>query len=510
MILYISQDHPLCQTKTKMHPANPPIDYSRKWFIMAAVATGIFLATIDGSIVNVALPVMQTKLATTFSLVQWVVLGYLLTVTTLMLSIGRWADMVGKKRIYSAGFIIFTLGSFLCGISPTIYLLIGARIFQASGAAMMMALGTAIVTENFPPSERGRALGISGLMVSLGIIAGPTVGGIILGSLSWHWIFYVNLPIGIIGIIMVSKFVPNRIPGIRQKFDFFGAVWLFASVSCLLLGLTAGEENGFNSPIVYSLLLAFIIFLAAFIVTEKRAEQPMIDLNLFKDGLFSVNLVTGLMTFIGLSGTLILMPFYLQNVLGHSPRVAGLMMSVVPLALGLTSILSGWLSDKFDTRALTATGLFLLVIGFVLVSTLSVDTTIPGYIIRFLPIGLGMGMFQTPNNSAIMSSAPKDKLGVASGLLSLTRTLGQVIGISVLGAFWTGRVLFYAGTNLSGGASSASPAAQTSGLQDTAHLIIIGIAIALVLSLIAWRKGRAAYSSSRIHAADPNPTQNSK
>jgi len=171
----------------------PSVDYSRKWHVMAAVAMGVFLATIDGSIVNVALPTLTRAFGAEFAVVQWVVLAYLLTVTTLMLSVGRLGDMAGKKPVYASGFVIFTLGSVLCGLSPGVYWLIGFRVLQAIGAAMMMALGMAIVTEAFPPAERGKALGISGSMVSIGIVVGPVLGGLLIGALSWHWIFFVNL-----------------------------------------------------------------------------------------------------------------------------------------------------------------------------------------------------------------------------------------------------------------------------------------------------------------------------
>ncbi len=247
MILYIAHFH-LNLPGTNMVPPAQTTDYSKKWPIMAAVSMGIFLATIDGSIVNVALPTLEAELNTSFSLVQWVVVGYLLVITTLLLSFGRWADMIGKKKIYIAGYIIFTLGSLFCGLSSSIYMLIASRLFQAVGASMQMALGMAIVTEAFPPNERGKALGFTGLMVSLGIIAGPTLGGVILGSLSWHWIFFVNLPVGILGTMMVIRFVPNVIPGIKQKFDFIGAALLLVSLSSLTIGLTLGELNGISNP----------------------------------------------------------------------------------------------------------------------------------------------------------------------------------------------------------------------------------------------------------------------
>ena len=473
---------------------------------MASVAMGIFLATIDGSIVNIALPTLQSELQTTFGLVQWVVLGYLLTVTTLLLSIGRWADMVGKKRIYTAGIILFTLGSLACGLSVNIGMLIAARVFQAIGAAMIMALGTAIITENFPPNERGKALGIGGLMVSVGIIAGPTFGGFILGSLSWHWIFFVNLPIGVISAYMAIRFVPDIVPGIRQKFDFVGAGLLLISLTCLLIGLTLGESKGFSSFTVISLLVVFAVSLGILIMVELKVEHPMIDLGLFRNGLFSVNLITGFITFIGAAGTTLLMPFYLENVRGYPPQTIGLMMAVVPVMLGLSAPLSGVLSDRYGTRPLTVLGLAILVGGYVAISTLQVDTDIPGYMLRFVPIGLGMGMFQSPNNNAIMGSVPKERLGIASGLISLTRTLGQITGISLQGAIWAGLVISLS-NGLSGNTLLASSEIQVGALQGTLRLVTVAIFFAFLLSLSAWwiERKRQGKSIAAISNLDNDP-----
>ncbi|RPH62269.1 MAG: DHA2 family efflux MFS transporter permease subunit, partial [Chloroflexi bacterium] len=328
----------------------PAPDYSRKWHIMAAVGMGVFLATIDGSIVNIALPTLVSDLHTDFAHIQWVVLAYLLAVTTLMLGVGRLADMRGKKSIYTAGFVIFTLGSVLCGLSNNIYALIGFRILQAVGASMTMALGTAIITEAFPPSERGSALGISGTIVSVGIAIGPTLGGLILQNLTWHWIFFVNLPIGILGTWMVTRYVPVSLPRQGQRFDFGGAATFFVALLSLLFALTFGQDMGFSAPLVLGLFALSGIFLAAFITLELRMAQPMLDLRLFKNDLFAVNVATGTLVFICMAGTMILMPFYLQDILGYKPEQAGLLLSVVPIALGLTSPISGRMSDRFGPR----------------------------------------------------------------------------------------------------------------------------------------------------------------
>ncbi|GIV79959.1 MFS transporter [Litorilinea aerophila] len=483
---------------------NLTVDYSRKWYVMMAVAMGIFLATIDGSIVNVALPTLVRDFGTVFAAVQWVVLSYLLTVTTLMLGIGRLADMVGKKRIYVSGFIIFTVGSTLCALSPTIYFLIGFRVLQAIGAAMIMALGIAIVTESFPPQERGKAIGITGSIVSVGIVVGPTLGGLIIDAASWHWIFLVNLPIGILGTILASRFIPDLRPAGGQRFDYWGAFTLFCSILGLSLGLTLAQERGFGDPLIVGLLTAWAVFLALFLAIEWRVEQPMIDLRLFRNYQFSVNLGTGFITFVGISGLFILLPFYLEDVLGYEVRLVGLMLAIIPVALGVMAPISGSLSDRYGSRPITVIGLAVLLVGYGAASTLSAETTVLGYVARLLPIGLGMGIFQSPNNSAVMGAAPRERLGVASGLLSITRTLGQVTGISVLGTVWAARATYHAGQALPGGATEAPAWAQVAALRDTLLVTLTLVAVALAVAIWAFvRERRLPQSAPSASAVRP-------
>ncbi len=463
-----------------------PTDYSRKWLVMTAVAAGILMTTIDGNIVNVALPTLVRNLQTDFATIQWVVLAYLLTLATLMLSLGRLGDMIGKKPIYAAGFIIFTLGSVLCGLAPTVYWLIGFRVIQAVGGAMLLALGMAIVTESFPPHERGRALGISGTFLSVGIVVGPTLGGLILDKFSWHWIFFVNLPIGVIGTLLTLRFIPAVKPSGQQRFDFGGAAALFVSLLALLLGLTWGQQRGFGDTAVLLLFAAGLFFLILFVLIENRAPQPMIELHLFANRSFSINLATGLMTFVAISGTVILMPFYLENVLGFAPRQVGLLMGIVPLFLGVVAPISGSLSDRWGTRPLTAAGLVALALGYFAMSTLNEQITGLGYVARLLPVGIGMGLFQSPNNSAVMGSVPRQSLGIASGLLAISRTLGQTTGIALLGAVWASRAIALQGNPLPGGATTAAAAAQVGGLHDTFLLIVALMLIALGLVIWGW------------------------
>ena len=468
----------------------PEIDYTRKWHVMAAAGLGIFLGTIDASIVNVALPTISTDLNTTFATVQWVVIAYLLTVATLTLGVGRLGDMLGKKPIYTTGFAVFTAGSVLCGLAPGIEALIAARVLQALGAAMIFALGMAIITQAFPPSERGRALGISGALVSIGIVIGPSLGGLIVDQWSWRWIFIVNLPIGVLGTAAAHRFVPAVPPPGGQKFDFRGAAVFFVALFTFMLGLSLAQGRGFGSPVVLGLLATGVAAMALFIAIEKRVEQPMLDLDLFADRLLTINLITGWITFFAISGLFILVPFYLENALNASPREVGLLIAPTPLLLGVTAPISGSISDRVGPRRVLVFGLGVLVITYLLMTLLQADS--PKWLIAAImaPAGIGMGIFQSPNNSAVMGSAPSERLGVTSAMLTITRNTGQLTGISVLGALWALRVSYYNGATID--AQIAPGASQAAALRDVGavNAALIGVALALSLwGLVEERRG---------------------
>lgn len=483
----------------------PQVDYSKKWYVMLAIAMGIFLATIDGSIVNVSLPTMVEALDTDFATIQWVVLSYLLTVTTLQTIIGRLADMYGKKRLYTLGFVVFTFGSFLCGMAPTAGWLIGFRVLQGVGAALILALGIAILTEAFPASERGRALGIGGAIVSIGIVTGPTLGGLILGRLSWHWIFFVNVPIGVLGTLMAMRFVPATVPRGGRRFDLGGAATLSLALLTLLLGLTSGQQQGFREIQTFALFGVSAVAFALFVYIELHHPEPIIDPQLFSNRMFTVNLVTGLLVFIGL-GSGVLIPFYLENVLGYRVQTVGLLLAVVPIALGITAPIAGSLSDRFGSRPISVAGLATASLAYLALSTISTDTTALGFMLRYAPIGIGVGLFQSPNNSAIMGSVPPNRLGIASSLLATTRSLGQTVGIAVLGALWATLVFQAAGGIVPGGATSAPIEAQVAGLKLTILTVSGLIFIAFLLAAWTWRQERldmAARAAAGDKASEP-------
>jgi EmrB/QacA subfamily drug resistance transporter len=464
------------------------VDAARKWYVMGAVGISLLLATIDTSIVTVAMPTLVGEFHTDLATVQWVILAYLLTLGTLMLGVGRLGDMVGKKPIFTAGFLVFVAGSFLCGLAPGVYWLIGFRVLQAVGAAMLLALGAAIVTEAFPASERGRAMGVSGAIVSVGIVLGPTLGGLIIDALSWHWIFMVNVPVGLVGVFVALRAIPSYRPRGGQRFDFLGAGTFCAALLLFLLAMTVGQGAGFTTPVVLILLAGAAALLVTFIAVEARVDQPMISLDLFRHRQLSVNLVTGAITFVCIAGAMFLMPFYLQGVRGLDVRLVGLLLAAVPVGLGIMSPLAGSLSDRFGTRRIAVAGLLVLLGGYAAAWTLDGQTSPLGYALRLLPLGLGMGLFQSPNNSAVMGAAPRDRLGVVSGLLSLTRTVGQTVGIAVLGAVWTSRVAAHVGGPPGGGATAAPPPAQVAALQDVLLLALLLVGVAAGLGLWALRQ----------------------
>jgi len=407
-----------------------------KWMVLASVSTGAFLASLDSSIVNISLPTLVRTFNTEFAFVQWVVLAYMVTVVSLILPLGRIGDIMGKKRIYLGGFVIFTAGSALCGTGSSLAGLIVYRVIQGIGASMIMALGFAIVTEAFPVKERGKAIGILSSLCAIAIALGPVLGGFLVDALAWQWIFLVNVPIGIAGCFMVHAHVPGRTEKVRETFGFSAAIALFVALISLFAGLTWGQVFGFTPAF---LLVAGTVFMAGvfmFIRCEARATHPLIDVTLFSDRHFTINLVTGFFAFVAYAGVVLLLPFYLEEVAGYSTRRAGLFMAVIPVSLGLLSPMAGALSDRFGTRPVTLAGLCLSLIAYYAASSLDCATSLPGLVGRLVAIGAGMGLFMSPNNSAIMGSVSQGRLGIASGLLTAARTLGQAMGAAVVGALW--------------------------------------------------------------------------
>lgn len=470
---------------TRSPETSESIDYSRKWLVMAAVVAGILLATIDSSIVNIAFPTLVQDLGTTFNVIQWVSLAYLLTNATFTLGVGRLGDVVGKKKLYVLGFAIFTVASVLCGISPTVGWLIGFRVMQALGAVLIMALGSAILVEAFPPHERGKALGYVGSAVSVGIITGPALGGLIISGFGWRPIFLVNLPIGIIGTWLAIRNVPDTSPVPGQRFDVPGTILLSLALLSLSGAVTLGQDLGFTSAPIVAAFAAFVVLVAAFIRVELRSPSPMIQLRLFRNPMLSVSVLSGFLAFVCLSVTFLLMPFYLEDIVGLQVGFVGLLLGVQPLVMGLVSPVSGSLSDRIGIRRLTLIGLAIVLVALLVFRSFDADTTPAQFLLFAIPLGLGLGIFQSPNNSAIMGSVPPSYMGLGGGIMTLTRLLGITTGVAVLGSLWAANVATQLGGSLPPGGATDAPAwAQVEALHTT--MTVAAAIIGLTLLIGVW------------------------
>ncbi len=402
-----------------------------KWTVLIIVLMSTFMSTLDGSIVNVALPKMADALNVTTSRIQLVVTSYLIVIAGTVLIFGRLGDMLGKAKMFKFGIGLFTFGSFLCGITSSFPILIVARVVQAIGAAGTMANNQGIITETFPPSERGKALGFLGTSVALGALVGPGLGGIIVGAASWEFIFLINIPIGIIALFYGNKLLPKGHKGEKGKLDTLGAVLFMLAIVPLFMALDEGLNLGFTNPIILLGFAVAIISFTIFIIVEKKKESPLLQLDIFSNKLFSLSIFCAFITFIAIFCNNIILPFYLQDVMSYSPQHTGLILMVYPLLLTIAAPVSGTLSDKIGSEILTFVGLLLISFGLFLMSTLNIDSNVLIMLVFIAIMSIGMGLFQSPNNSLIMSTVSKDKLGIAGSVNALVRNLGMVCGIAL-------------------------------------------------------------------------------
>ncbi len=478
----------------------PPVFGRDVALAMLGVNLMVLTATLDMSIVNISLPTLVTVLNTDFPTVQWVVLSYVLAIACLLLLFSRLGDMKSKKTIFSSGLIVFALGSLLCGIAPDVHFLIAARGLQGVGGAMSQALGLAIITEIAPPTARGRAIGIVGASVSLGLCLGPPLGGMLIELAGWRFIFLVNLPICLVAYLTVRRYLPE-LPPVRpnQRFDIAGAVIAFLSLGSYALGMTMAESAGFGAPATIGLLAASAATFGLFILTEMRVKEPMLDLSLFKNLLFSLNLIMGVLVFLSLAGGFII-PFFLQSAQGRGLGEAGLLMMVVPLCMGVVSPKAGALSDRFGSRIICLIGLVILSFGCFTTSLLTISSPWWVYLLCQAPIGFGAGIFQSPNNSAIMGEVPMHRLGVASGLINYSRIFGQTSGLPLIGVIFTAIVSHVTGHPMHADVMTAPAEALAKGVTGAyriqAYMLLATCIPAAAAVYFDRRRKRRAQASS--------------
>ncbi len=416
-----------------------PSDRPSKWAVFAIVAIGVFMGTLDASIVNISLPSIARDFHVPLNgAIEWVVIAYLVSTAAFLLSSGRLADMVGRKPIWMAGLVIFTASSALCGAASSLAMLNAARALQGVGGALLFSTSPALLTAAFPPAERGRALGLNAVVVALGTSIGPTVGGIITASLSWRWIFTINVPIGALGIILTTHILRERPETRPARFDPLGAVLLAVGLAFVIAALSFGTELGFLSPFILSAGAVGLAALAVLPLVEKRVAHPIIDLSLLSDRVFLSANLSLVLSFLSLFAVSFIMPFYLEQLRGFPTQTAGLLLTPLPLTIALFAPISGWIADRTgNTRWLASSGLLVACIGLVLVGMLKADSTPADIVLRLFVVGLGQALFQSPNNSALLGSAPPHARGVASGFLATGRVIGQSLSVAIAGAVFT-------------------------------------------------------------------------
>ncbi|WP_419710957.1 MFS transporter [Pseudomonas sp. NFX224] len=456
---------------------------SVRWALVS-LSLSMLLSSLGTSIANVGLPTLAEVFDASFQQVQWVVLAYLLAITTLIVSVGRLGDLIGRRRLLLSGIGLFTLASALCGLAPTLNLLIGARALQGLGAAIMMALTLAFVGETVSKEQTGSAMGLLGTMSAIGTAMGPSLGGVLIATFGWQAIFLISVPLGLLSLLLAHRYLPaDRQTAKPAVFDPLGTLVLALTLGAYALAMTLGR--GHFGALNIALLLAACVGVGVFVWVEKRVTAPLIRLTMFRDPQLSGSLIMSLLVTTVLMATLVVGPFYLSQALGLNAIGVGLVLSVGPLVAALTGVPAGRIADRFGARHMTFAGLIVIALGCFLLSVLPSSYGIGGYIAPMVGITLGYAVFQTANNTAVMADIQAEQRGVVSGLLNLSRNLGLITGASVLGAV-------FAMASASVDLSTAHSQAIASGMRMTftVALGLIGIACLVAVGSRALTTGR--------------------
>jgi EmrB/QacA subfamily drug resistance transporter len=407
--------------------------------VLGLVWTGLFMTTLDASIVNIGLPTIARAFGTPLSgTIEWVIIGYLVVAAALLLTVGRLSDMVGRTPIWMTGLGLFTLASVLCGAAPSVGLLILARLLQGAGAALVLATGTAMLTDAVPPNQHGRALGLGALAIALGTSVGPTLGGLITEHLSWRWIFYVNVPIGLVALTAAYHFLPREAGRRQGRFDPLGAILLGVGVAALTLGLSFGGKWGWDSARLLGTLAIAVTALTGALAAERHVADPIIDLTLFRNRVFSSGIASMTLSMLALFSVGFLLPFYFEELRGFSTAHSGWLLTPMPLALAVVAPIAGAASDRFGSRFIAPLGLAINAVALFLLAQLDATSSTVDIAWRLALAGIGQGLFQAPNTRAVMEAAPATAQGAASGLLATSRIAGQALSVAVAGAVFLG------------------------------------------------------------------------
>jgi EmrB/QacA subfamily drug resistance transporter len=456
---------------------------------LASLSLSMLLSSLGTSIANVGLPTFAQAFGASFQQVQWIVLAYLLAITTLIVSVGRLGDIVGRRKLLLAGIFLFTVASVLCGVAPTLWMLIAARAAQGLGAAVMMALTMAFVGETVPKEKTGSAMGLLGTMSAIGTALGPSLGGVLIAGFGWRAIFLINVPLGVVTFLLARRYLPvdrgeRKVE--RSGFDTTGTLLLALTLAAYALAVTIGR--GSFGPLNMTLLLAAVFGLSLFVLVEARTASPLIHLAMFRNSALSASLAMSMLVSTVMMATLVVGPFYLARALGLDAALVGLVLSVGPLVAAMTGVPAGRVADRFGAQRMTVVGLIGMAAGSLILSMMPMTSGIAGYIAPMVIITAAYALFQTANNTAVMTDVRADQRGVISGMLNLSRNLGLVTGASVMGA-----VFAFASGEID--VAAAQPEAVAIGMRITfavgAILIVVAITIAAGSRALATRPAQS-------------------
>jgi EmrB/QacA subfamily drug resistance transporter len=406
--------------------------------ILLNVCVGQFIVGLDQRALLVALPTLTHTFNTSLTTIQWVLLIYDLLLIGTVITVGRLGDLFGRRRFYAAGFLVFVLSSALCGAAQSASQIILFRGLQAVGGAMISANGRAVASVAFPPSERGKAMGFASMAFHVGFLTGPTVGGILIDTIGWRWIFYLNLPVGIWGAYLAWKLLEESREDVKEiSVDFPGAILLMATYSLFLYAMNQLPHVGWRDSSVAILLILSMVAGALFVIVELRSRMPILSFSLFRNRLFTASMLSLFFITSTQSAISFLLPFYLQNILHFSPTHMGWILIANSVVIVLVAPIAGWLSDRMGSRLLCTAGSTLIVMGQFFIASLEVDSSIPRIIFPLLLIGLGWAIFNSPNQSAILGSVPRDKVGTASGMNTTAARTGGAMGVALSATLFT-------------------------------------------------------------------------
>src|ERR1035437_297417 len=427
-----------------------------KWIALSCTSLGALFSVLSGSTLIIALPVIMKDLHATMNIIMWTVMIYMLILTILVPSIGRVADMIGRKKLFIWGFIVFTIGSVLCGLSTSGWQLLLFRFVQSVGGALLVANSTPIVTDAFPKKELGMALGINGMVISVASVIGPILGGAFI-HIGWGYIFFINIPIGLIGTIWAGiQLKELDVLPEKQKFDWSGAITFTLGMTSLLLALTFGAFYGWNKIYVAVLFVVALLFLVLFLFVENKVRQPMLDLNLFKTRILAFALSSNLLNGIARGAVVFLLVFYFQGIKSIDPVMSGILLAPFALSMMIMAPISGWLSDRYGSKELSSIGLFISAIGLLGMVRISASTSVLELSAWMFISGLGSGMFFSPNTSAIMGAVPVERRGIAAGVRTMMNNTGNLISIALSMAIISSSIDFKAMQGLFSGTQMGS------------------------------------------------------